>query len=426
MRIKLDYGRTGLDVDLPADRVVGPLAMRNAAPLADATTAIRHAIDHPTGTPSLADLAHGRKSACILICDITRPVPNQLILPPLLRTLEEQGIPRDEILILNATGLHRPNQGAELEEMVGSDIVRHYRIENHFGKRLADHSFLGITPNGVPAYIDRRYVEADLKITTGLIEPHFMAGYSGGRKVICPGIAALETIKIWHGPKFLEHPKADCGFLEGNPVHEENTRIAKMAGCDFIVNVCIDGQRRITWVGAGDMEAAWMEGVRFVDTVVRVPVAEPTDVVLTSGAGYPLDTTWYQAIKGLCGALPIVKQGGTIVIAASLSEGIGSPEFQQLIADNPDMPTFIRRILGKDYFVMDQWELEEFAKVVRRCKVKVVSQGLSPEELRRCHVEPVASVEQAVADSLAEYGPQARVAVIPKGPYVLPYVGSSA
>jgi len=137
----------------------------------------------------------------------------------------------DEILILIATGLHRPNQGAELEEIVGRDIVRRYRIENHFGKRLADHTFLGVTPNGVPAYIDRRYVEADLKITTSLIEPHLMAGYSGGRKVICPGIAALETLKVWHGLKFLEHPKADCGFLDGNPVHEENTHNAKMGGC---------------------------------------------------------------------------------------------------------------------------------------------------------------------------------------------------
>lgn len=422
MRIKLDYGRTGLDVDLPDDRLVGPLALRSAEPLPDAAQSIRAALEQPIGTAPLAQLAHGRTSACILICDITRPVPNKLILPPLLQTLENAGVPRSQILILVATGLHRPNEGAELEEMVGADIVRDYRIENHFGKRLEDHTFLGVTPNGVPAYIDRRYVEADLKITTGLIEPHLMAGYSGGRKVICPGIAALETVKVWHGPKFLEHPKADCGFVDGNPVHEENTRIARMAGCDFIVNVSIDGQRRVTWVGAGDMEDAWRAGVRFVEGVVKVPVREALDVVVTSGAGYPLDTTWYQAIKGLTGALPIVKQGGTIVLAASLSEGIGSPEFQQLIADNQDLTQFMQRILGKDYFVMDQWQLEEMAKVVRRCKVKVVSDGLSGDVLRRCHVEPAASVEAAVADSFAEYGPQARCAVIPKGPYVLPYV----
>jgi lactate racemase len=422
MRIKLDYGRTGVEVELPKDRLVGPLAIRDVEPLANPEEAIATVLAKPTGTPSLAELARGRKSACILICDITRPVPNRLLLPPILKILEAQGISCDDILILIATGLHRPNQGNELEEMVGPDIVKHYRIENHFGKKLADHEFLGVTPNDVPAYIDRRYTQADLKITTGLIEPHLMAGYSGGRKVICPGIAALETVKIWHGPRFLEHPRADCGYLEGNPVHEENTRIAKMAGCDFIVNVCIDGQRRITWVGAGHMEEAWMEGVRFVESVVRVPVPEALDVVVTSCAGYPLDTTWYQAIKGLTGCLPIVKQGGTIILTASLTDGIGSPEFQHLLADNPDLKVFKERILGKNYFVMDQWQLEEFAKVAAKCKVKVVTQGMSAQTLRQCHVEPAASVEQAVADSLAEYGPAARFAVIPKGPYVLPYV----
>lgn len=422
MRVTLDYGRTGLEVELPAERVVGPLAMRPAAPVPDPEAAIAEALARPIGAKPLAELARGRGNACILVCDITRPVPNRLILPPLLRTLEEQGIARRDILILIATGLHRPNEGAELDEMLGETIARNYRIENHHGKVLAEHDFLGVTSNGVPAYLDSRYVRADLKITTGLIEPHLMAGYSGGRKVICPGIAALETVKIWHGPKFLEHPNADCGILEGNPVHEENTRIALMAGCDFIVNVCLDGQRRLTWIGAGDMIEAWQEGVRFVANVVRVPVPEPLDVVVTSAAGYPLDTTWYQAIKGLTGALPIVKQGGTIILAASLTEGVGSPEFQQLLADNPDLQVFRQRIMEKDYFVMDQWQLEELAKVVRRCRVKVVSSGLPPAPLRRCHAEPAPSVEQAVADSLKEYGPGARVAVIPKGPYVLPYV----
>jgi len=422
MRIKLDYGRTGLDVELPEDRLVGPLAIKSAVPLPEPEKAVARVLAQPVGTPPLSQLARGRKDACILICDFTRPVPNRLLLPPMLSILEEQGISRDDILILVATGLHRPNQGAELEEMLGPDIVKHYRIENHFGKKLSDHEFLGVTPRGVPAYIDRRYVKADLKIVTGLIEPHLMAGYSGGRKVICPGIAALETVKIWHGPQFLEHPKADCGILDGNPVHEENTRIAKLAGCDFAVSVCMDGQRRVTWVGAGDMEKSWLEGVRFVEDVVRVGVPAAVDVVVTSSAGYPLDTTWYQAIKGLTGALPIVKEGGTIILAASLSEGVGSPEFQRLLADNKDLNLFLKRILGKDYFIMDQWQLEEFAKVVKRCKVKVVSDGLSPETLRGFNVEPVHSVEEAVRQCLAEYGSQAKVAVIPKGPYVLPFV----
>jgi nickel-dependent lactate racemase len=422
VRITLDYGRTGLEVELPDDRLVGPLAIRPAVPLADPQAAVTAALARPLGSPPLAQVARGRRNACILVCDITRPVPNRILLPPLLRTLEGQGIARRDILLLVATGLHRPNEGAELDEMLGPEIAANYRVENHHGKVLEEHDHLGVTPRGVPVYLDRRYVRADLKITTGLIEPHLMAGYSGGRKVICPGIAALETVKVWHGPQFLEHPRADCGCVEGNPVHEENTRIALMAGCDFIVNVCLDGQRRITWVGAGDMIRAWEEGVRFVEGVVKVPVPEPCEVVVTSCAGYPLDTTWYQAVKGLTGALPIVKRGGTIILAASLSEGLGSPEFQGLMADNPDLRVFKQRILGKDYFVMDQWQLEELAKVVERCKVKVVSHGLPPQTLRRCHVEPVPTVEQAVADCLAEYGPRARIAVIPKGPYVLPYV----
>jgi len=422
MRIQLDYGRTGLEVELPDDRLVGPLSIRPAAPLSDPEKAIADAIDRPIASRPLAELARGRRNACILICDVTRPVPNAAILPPLLRTLEREGIARENILILIATGLHRPNEGAELVELVGAEIAAHYRIENHRGKELGEHDFLGVTPNGVPVYLDTRYVRADLKITTGLIEPHLMAGYSGGRKVICPGIAALETVKVWHGPRFLEDPRADCGIVAGNPVHEENTRISLMAGCDFIVNVCLDGQRRTCWVGAGDMIKAWEEGVRFVEQVVKAPVDEPVDVVVTSCAGYPLDTTWYQAVKGLTGALPIVKRGGTIVLAASLTEGLGSPEFQRVMAENPDLQAFKRRILGSDYFVMDQWQLEELAKVVERCRVKVVTQGLSPETLRKCYVEPAVSVERAVADCLEEYGPNARVAVIPKGPYVLPFI----
>lgn len=422
MRVTLDYGKTGLVVELPGDRVVGPLAIRSAAPFADAEAAVARSMQQPIGCPPLFELARGRRNTCIAICDITRPVPNQLILRPMLKSLEAAGIRRADILILIATGLHRPNEGAELEQLVGRDIASNYRIENHHGKSLAEHTYLGTTANGVPAWIDSRYVEADLKIATGLIEPHLMAGYSGGRKVICPGLAALETIKVWHGPKFLEHPNADCGIVAGNPVHEENTRIARLAGCDFIVNVCIDELRQVIWVGAGEMVAAWEAGVQFIENIVRVPVAEPVDVVLTSSAGYPLDTTWYQAVKGLTGALPIVKRGGTIIMAASLCDGLGSPEFQRVLSENPDLDVFRQRLLGSDYFVLDQWQLEEFAKVAARCKVKVVSDGIAADVLRRCHVEPAASVECAVADSLLEYGPQARIAVIPKGPYVIPYV----
>jgi nickel-dependent lactate racemase len=424
VRFRLEYGRTGLDIDLPADRVVRTLAYKDAPPLAEPAGDLRRLLDRPSGTPPLAELARGRKSACVVISDITRPVPNRLILEPVLEILEAAGIAREAITILVATGLHRPNLGYELVELVGREIVENYRIENHHGTVRDEHVYLGESPRGVPIWIDRRYIEADLKITTGLIEPHLMAGFSGGRKLVCPGLAALETVRVWHGPDFLEHPNADCGILDGNPVHEENTWIARRAGCDFIVNVVIDTERRpLKWV-AGDMEAAFLEGVEFVRGVVVDTVHEPVDVVVTSCAGYPLDTTFYQAVKGLTGALPIVMQGGTIIMAASLSEGIGSPEFQTLFRDNPSLDVFVERILGKDYFVMDQWQLEELAKVRRKARVKIVSDGLPAKTIDSLFVESAPSIEQAVAESLAEYGPAAKVAVIPKGPYVLAQVAS--
>lgn len=423
MRVKLAYGRTGLDVDLPAERVVRTLAYKDAAPLSDPSDALRTCIAKPTGTRPLSEIARGKQNACVVISDITRPVPNELILTPLLETLESAGIPREAILILVATGLHRPNEGDELVEMVGRRIAGNYRIENHHGQVLQEHSFLGESPRGVPIWIDSRYVQADLKITTGLIEPHLMAGFSGGRKLICPGLAALETVKVWHGPDFLEHPNADCGILDGNPVHEENTWIGRHAGCDFIVNVVIDAERRPLHFVAGDMEEAFLAGVEFVRGVVVDWLDKPVDIVVTSSAGYPLDTTFYQAVKGLTGALPVVKQGGTIILAASLSEGIGSPQFESLFAEHPSLDVFVERILGKDYFVMDQWQLEELAKVRRKAKVKVVSDGLPAETLNQLFVESAPTVEQALAASLAEYGDDARIAVIPKGPYVLPQVG---
>ena len=424
MRVKLEYGKTGLEVELPDQHVVRSLAYKDAEPLADPASSFLHSLRNPNGTPPLVELAQGRRSACILICDITRPVPNELMLRPILETIEQSGIPRDQITILVATGLHRPNEGEELVELVGQFIATNYRCENHHGKVIDEHTYLGESPKGVPIWIDSRYVDADLKISIGLIEPHFMAGFSGGRKLICPGIAALETIKVWHGPDFLEHPKADSGNLEGNPVHIENTWIARKVGCDFIANVVIDSQRRPLKFVTGDMEAAFHEGVDFVRNVVCDTVEEPVDIVVTSGAGYPLDTTFYQSIKGLNGALSIVKEGGTIIMVASMTEGIGSPEFESLFEDNPSLDVFVERILSKDYFVMDQWQLEKLATVRRKAKVKYVTEGLSRETIDRLFVESAESVESAVRESIQEYGPQATIAVIPKGPYVLARVAS--
>lgn len=419
MRVRLEYGRDGLEVELPDEADIRVLSYAEAAPLPDPAASLQAVLQSPTGTPALADLAAGRTDACIVICDITRPVPNEQILSPMLETLEQAGIPRDRITILIGTGLHRPNEGDELVEMVGARIAEHFRIENHFGQALDQHTYLGQSPRDVPIWIDSRYVEADLKISVGLIEPHLMAGFSGGRKLICPGIAALDTVKVWHNPSFMEHPAANCGILTDNPVHQENTWIARKAGCDFIVNVVIDAQRRPLKFVAGDMEAAFGEGVDFVRDVVTATVPEPVDIVVTTSAGYPLDATFYQSVKGMTGAAPIVRQGGTIILAAAMDQGIGSPQFRQLFDEHADLAAFMKAIMEPDYFVLDQWQLEKMAQACRKAKVKVVTDGLPSETVDSLFVESASSVERALADSLAEYGSDATVAVIPKGPYVL-------
>ncbi|MEI8376438.1 MAG: nickel-dependent lactate racemase [Planctomycetota bacterium] len=419
MRVRLEYGRTGLEVELPDQHLVKCLDYQPVQPIQDAAAAIHRALAEPCGTPPLAELAQGRRTACIVICDITRPVPNRLILEPLLATLKASGVPREGILILVATGLHRLSTAAEKIEMLGPAIVQQYQVADHNGHDLTAHTYLGTTPRGVPAWIDSRFVDAQLKITVGLIEPHFMAGFSGGRKLICPGLAALETIKVWHGPAFLEHANARAGCLEGNPVHEENTRIARMAGCDFIVNVVVDNCRRLLSVVAGDMEAAFHAGVACTRRIVTDTVTEPVDIVVTSSAGYPLDSTFYQAIKGMVSAMPIVKPGGTIILAAALNEGIGSRDFQQLYDDHPSLDQFMEQIVSGEYFRTDQWQLEEFVRVYRHATLCMVSDGLPADILRRMFVDTAPSVEAAVSTALKRYGPEAKIVAIPKGPYLL-------
>lgn len=425
MQTHLEYGRDGLAIELPDVNVVKCLGYQPVEPLADAPAAVRRVLAEPTGAAPLAELARGRSSACIVVCDATRPVPNAILLEPALEILEAAGIPRERIVILVATGLHRPSTPDERLEMLGPSIVERYRIEDHHGHQRDEHAYLGESPRGVPVWIDRRWVEADLKIAVGLIEPHFMAGFSGGRKLVCPGIAAAETILAWHSPRFLEDPRARCGCLDGNPVHEENTWIARRANCEFIINTAIDDRRRVLAVVAGDVERAFEEGVRFVRGVVTDTVPEPVDVVVTSSAGYPLDATYYQSIKGMVAAMEIVKPGGTIVIAARISEGIGSEHFQRHFKEHPSLDHFMKQILAADGFVPDQWQVEELAKVRRKAKVKLVTEGLPPETVARLFVEPAASVEAAVDECLVQYGPKATIAVIPKGPYVLAEVAGA-
>jgi lactate racemase len=420
MRVRLEYGTEGLTVAVPDERLAGVLSISPRPPLADPTAAVEAALARPIGAPSLAELARGRESACVVISDVTRPVPHRVLLPPLLALLERSGVPRERITILVGTGTHRPNEGEELVGMVGERIARDYRIVNHAARDRAAHRYLGCAPHGTPVHVDRVFLDADLKISTALIEPHFMAGYSGGRKAICPGICSMETVRVWHGPRFIGHENADCGRVDGNPVHEDALAAARMAGLDFILDVALDEERRITGVFAGEVEAAWRAGVRHVAEVVEAPLDAPVDVVLTTCAGYPLDLTFYQAVKGMVGALPIVRPGGTILIAARCAEGIGSPDFTRILLENDDLEAFVARTYDPDFFVPDQWEAHELAKAVRKAEVLCYTEGIAAHTLARCFVTPVSSAEEGLARALTKHGPAARLAVIPKGPYVVP------
>lgn len=419
MKVEMRYGTGTLPMEIPEENVAGVLEIAESVPLPDENGAVREAIARPIASPPLAELAGGRESACIVISDITRPVPNKVILPPMLEVLEQSGISREKITILIATGIHRPNNAEELETMVGSDIMETYRIVNHFSQKPETHTYLGETENGTPVYINKTYLTSDLKIITGLIEPHLMAGYSGGRKAICPGIAAVETMKVMHGPELMEHPKSAVGILEGNPFHKEATEIALMAGVDFNLNVAIDKQRRITGIFAGEMVESHLIGAAFVEKQAKVTLPAPADAVVVSSAGYPLDSTFYQAIKGLLTAVEIVKQGGSILLVAACSEGIGSKPFTDLIFKTDDLTAFVQGLYNPANFVIDQWQLEELAKVARKADIYFYTDGIPYHQRAKLFVHPLKTAQEGIQEILDRYGADAQIAVIPEGPYVL-------
>lgn len=423
MRLKLDYGKTGLEVDLPDENLRAVLRVSSPAPIEDCDTAITDALRNPIGVRPLADIAAGRNDACIVICDITRPVPNATLLAPVLAELASAGLSRDNVTILIATGTHRPNLGDELTSLVGAEIAQSVRIVNHDCHDMEQNRYLGMSPNGVPVWLDKTYCDADLKITIGLIEPHFMAGYSGGRKLIMPGVAAMETVKRWHSPRFLESPLATNHSVVGNPVHEESLAIAKMMRPDFMMDVTLDGLNQITGVFAGDLEEAWLAGVDFAGKHVRAEAPELADIVVTSGAGYPLDATFYQLIKGMVGALPVVKSGGTIIIAGQCPEGVGSPAFSDVLLGISDLEEFMIQISQPEVFLPEQWQIEELVKAWRQANIITVC-DIPESTVARCHVTPAPDIAAALEMAFERHGRNASLLAIPRGPYVIPFVSA--
>ena len=418
------FGKTGLNLDLPEGFDYRILEAKGAKALADSNGALAEALAHPIDSPSLGELARGRRSAAISVCDITRPAPNRQTLPPILKILAEAGIPAAETKILIATGLHRAATAAEIDEIVGPDIARRYAVLNHDARSLDEHRFLGESRRGTPAYIDRRYLDADLHITLGFIEPHLMLGFSGGRKLIVPGLAAQETIKVIHSPKFMREPMATEGSIDENPLHRELCEIAGMARHDFMLDVALARDRSIAGVFAGNAIAAHRRGVRFVSETLLEQLDEPVDAVITSAAGYPLDLTFYQAIKGITAAHHILKPGGKILLLAECPEGAGAPEFRHMLQTFGSYTGFLDAI-RETPVIVDQWQLEKLALVADKHEVLFHVPGLGAEYRKHFGANVVDSPEAAVAALIASLRPGAKVAVIPEGPYVLARVAEA-
>jgi nickel-dependent lactate racemase len=422
-QLTLSYGRGHLPLRLPSEAEATVIRKQALPKLPDPGVAIAGALQAPVASASLADLARGRASACILICDITRPVPNRLFLRPMIETMVASGIPLTAISVLVATGLHRPNLGDELAELVGDPwVLDNVRVENHYARDEDAHVDLGRTrTRNTPVKLDRLFVEADLRIATGLVEPHFMAGWSGGRKVIAPGVAHHETIRTFHSARFMEDPLAVQCNLIGNPLHEEQLEIVRMLGEVYALNTVLDEDRDLVCVTFGEIIASHQAAVDFVAAATQIPLGRKFSTVVTSSAGYPLDKTYYQTIKGMVTPLDILKPGGTLIIASECSEGFGSAEFREAQAKLVELgpERFLTTLTAKSLAEVDEWQTEMQLKPMRLGKVELFTTGLAGKDRTLTGVAMIDDIRTAIERSIARSGDR-NVAIIPEGPYVVP------
>lgn len=438
MKILLNYGQNGYALVLPegvmADVIEKPVMPVLSDPGGTAKAALESALtkkceevfEQASGTSRDASRRRKDATVCIAICDITRPVPNSLFLRPMIEVLLANGIDQKNVTILVATGLHRPNLGQELEELIGDPWVQeNVRVKNHDARNDQDHVLLGKTQKrGTVVRIDKEFVNADIRIVTGLVEPHFMAGYSGGRKVIAPGLAHAETITTFHSSRFMADPAAVSCNLVGNPLHEEQLEIVQLVGGAMGLNTVLDDQRRLSFLNFGEIIVAHEDAVDFVRSYCQVTVSKRYSTVVTTAAGYPLDKTYYQTIKGMVGGMNILEPGGDLIIASECSEGFGSPEFmdaqRRLVELGPD--AFLTSLLGKTHADVDEWQTQMQLKPMAIGKIHLYCPLLKESEWALTGVNRVDSIEQAISESVRKHR-DPRIAVIPEGPYVEPRVG---
>lgn len=416
MNVRFAFGDQGLSLELPEGPRYHVVQVHSAPPLPDVEKALAAALDAPVAGLPLAELARGKKTAAISVCDITRPAPNPITLPPLLERLHRAGIAPKNVTLCIATGLHRDATEEELRTILGAKIAATYDIANHDARDRELHRFVGTTQQGTPVYIDERFMAADLHLTLGFIEQHLMLGFSGGRKLVAPGLAAQETIKVIHSPRFMREGRATEGSIRDNPLHAELLEVARMARHDFMLDVTLTKAREISGVFAGEPVASHAAGVEFLRNSSVEYLPEPVDAVITTAAGYPLDMTFYQTIKGVTAVQHILKPGGKILILSECAEGVGSAEFTKMMRGYLGPQAFLDAIEHTPVEV-DQWQLEKLALVGLKHDVLFYTPGISSKDLGALRTNVFEGAPAAVAALIARLPKNARVAVVPDGPY---------
>jgi nickel-dependent lactate racemase len=420
MRVQLPFGRDTLDADVPDSAVV--LRPVDIPPLPDEVAAVREALRVPVAGPPLRDLARPGATAAIVISDITRPVPNRVLLPPVIEDLLAGGVREEDITVVNGTGLHRPNTEEELTFMLGS-LVDRYRIVQHEARRPETLVAVGRS-KGVLVELNRAYVEADIRVVTGFVEPHLFAGYSGGAKGVMPGVAGADIVMSNHGAANLAHPKARWCVTDGNPVFEEMEYVASLCPPSLLLNVTLDTRRRITRVFAGDPHAAHRAAIAHAARQYRVAIRRPFDVVVVTNMGYPADTTLYQSVKGMSVAAEAVLAGGDIVLVAACEEGIGSQDYVEFLTGGDSPAALLADLTASERPRHDQWQVQCQAMVQAKAHVYLYSK-LAPERTRSAHLEPVDDLSETVARLVAKArsaGRDGSVLVLPHGQLTVPYV----
>lgn len=420
MRIELAYGKTGLEIELPDEWAVTVVEPRFVPGLTDSLAALQQALRNPIQSPPLRELVNPGDKVGVIFSDITRPAPNHLLLPAVLKELAH--VSGEDITLFNALGTHRPNTDAELRGMIGDALVDGYRIVQNNAFDPSTQVHMGSTARGHEIWLNREVFECDLKILTGFIEPHLFAGFSGGGKALLPGMAGQRTVLGNHDADMIASPNATWGVTRGNPTWEEIREVARQTGKVFLLNVTLNKNKEITAVFAGDLDAAHTAGCDFVKQSAMVPVPYPFDIVITTNSGYPLDLNLYQSVKGMSAAARVVRQGGAIIIAAQCWDGI--PEhglYGQLLRAASSPQALLDRIRTPDFLEQDQWQAQIQAQIQLKAEVYVYSDYLTDEQIEAALLHPCRSIERTVAGLMARDGSLTRICVLPEGPQTIPY-----